>query len=49
MLARFLALAFWAALLPSVLAAQPVTPGIGSEGDAFQVVLAPGTDGRTLL
>lgn len=49
MLARFLALAFLAALVPSVPLAQPATPGIGNEGDAFQVVLVPGTDGRTLL
>ncbi|KIL99822.1 Membrane-fusion protein [Paramagnetospirillum magnetotacticum MS-1] len=49
MFARFLALALWAALVPSVLAAQPVTPGLGTEGDAFQVVLAPGLDGRTLV
>lgn len=49
MFARFLALAFWAALVPSILAAQPATPGIGAEGDVFQVVLVPGTDGRTLL
>ncbi|EME72061.1 membrane-fusion protein [Paramagnetospirillum caucaseum] len=50
MLARFLALTLWAALIPSVLA-QPVTPniGIGAEGEVFQVVLVPGSDGRTLL
>lgn len=53
MFARFLALAFLAAFAPSVLAAPttpgPVTPGTGAEGDAFQVVLVPGADGRTLL
>lgn len=53
MLARFLALTLWAALAPSVLAAAaapgPATPGIGAEGDAFQAVLVPGPDGRTLI
>jgi cobalt-zinc-cadmium efflux system membrane fusion protein len=44
----FWALAFWLALLPAALA-QPVTPGLGTEGDVFQAVLVPGSDGRTLL